>query len=133
MTYKEDNNIRKLSNKKTNTKDNFFDNQEVNDLFLDYLEVRKKNRQPNTDRAMSLLLDKLNIHEDEIKIKMLENAIVNSWKSVYPLREEQQNKHHKNMIVIGDVENETKPVAIPEKNTETVNIILERLGNNNEN
>ena len=33
-----------------------------------------------------MLLSKLNEHNDEIKKQMLENSIMNSWKSVYPIK-----------------------------------------------
>ena len=67
-------------NKKEN---NYFEDMGLNYLFLDYLDVRKKKKVPNTDRAITLLLNKLNKHPDDVKREMLENAIVGGWQSLY--------------------------------------------------
>lgn len=64
--------------------DTFFKNQEVNSLFHDFLKNRKMMKVENTDRAINLLLNKLNQYPDTIKIEMLENSILNNWKSVFP-------------------------------------------------
>ena len=66
---------------------NYFDNAEVNVLFSEYLEVRKKNKLSNEGKALTILLNKLKPYSDEQKKEMLENAIVGNWKSVYPLKE----------------------------------------------
>lgn len=63
----------------------YFQNAKVNELFMEFLDLRKELKAKNTDRAITLLVNKLNPHEDSTKIKMIENAIMNSWKSVYEL------------------------------------------------
>ena len=63
----------------------YFQNAKVNELFMEFLDLRKSLRAKNTDRAVNLILNKLNPHDDSIKIKMIENAIMNSWKSVYEI------------------------------------------------
>lgn len=90
---------RKVNKSKENNKDvasscDYFDNHEVNALFLEFLELRKTLKCKNTDRAIKLLLDKLNAHDDQIKKQSLENAIMNSWKSVYP-ESKQSNKNQR--------------------------------------
>lgn len=72
---------------KENIKRKYFENEELNNLFLEFLQLRKKIKCKNTDRAINLLLSKLNEYDDNTKIQMLNNAIMNSWKSVYPLKE----------------------------------------------
>lgn len=62
----------------------YFENQEVNSLFLEFLDLRKKIKCKNTDRAINLLINNLNKYDDCIKKKSLEDSIMNSWKSVYP-------------------------------------------------
>ena len=65
-------------------KEKYFSNEEVNRLFLEYLELRKSMKIKNTDRAVALLTNKLNPYSDEIKKQMLEESIEKSWRSVYP-------------------------------------------------
>ena len=64
----------------------YYNNKELNDLFLEYLELRVKLKCKNTDRAITLLLNELNKYDDYTKIEMLNNSIMNSWKSVYPIK-----------------------------------------------
>lgn len=77
---------------RTTKSKNYFDNKEVNNLFNEFLELRKKLKAVNSERAIKLLIDKLNSYDDEIKIKMINNSIENSWKSVYPLKKEKDKK-----------------------------------------
>lgn len=73
-------------------KDKYFDNDEINNLFVEFLEIRKKIKAVNSDRAIKTLINKLNKYDDDTKYKMIENSIVNSWKDVYPLKEEKRGK-----------------------------------------
>ena len=77
-------------NKKEMIKENYFENDELNETFIEYLNLRKKLKAVNSDRAIKMLINELNNYDDDVKIKMLEQSIVNSWKSVYPLKN--QNK-----------------------------------------
>lgn len=83
--YKERKNIIINNNK-------YFEYEELNKIFLEYLELRKKIKVVNTERAINTLLKTLNSYADDIKIKMIENAIVNSWKSIYPIEDKKQSK-----------------------------------------
>lgn len=52
--------------------------------------MRKLIKSPMTDRALTTLIDKVNTLEPssiERQKKLLENSIVNNWKSVYPLKD----------------------------------------------
>jgi len=71
--------------------DDYFENIEVNALFLEFLELRKKLKCKNTEHAVKLLVNKLNDYQDNVKKQALEDAIMNSWKSVYP----ENGKHSK--------------------------------------
>lgn len=73
----------------------YFDNLELNNLFIEFLDLRKKLKCKNTDRAINLLLNELNKYDDNTKIEMINNSIMNSWKSVYPIKEIKQNKNDK--------------------------------------
>lgn len=90
------------------TKENYFENQEVNDLFIEFLKIRKKVKAVNSDLAIKKLISKLNKYEDEIKIKMLENSIVNSWKDVYELKEKKETALEKLQREIKEAEEEER-------------------------
>lgn len=74
-----------INNKIINNKI-YYNNKELNDLFLEYLELRTKLKCKNTERAINLLLNELNKYDDQVKIQMINNSIMNSWKSVYPIK-----------------------------------------------
>lgn len=72
------------------TGSSFFTDQEIISLFDEYLAIRKKNKQQNTERAIKILVNRLNQWPDPEKKQSLENAIVNTWKNVYPVNEDKQ-------------------------------------------
>ena len=56
------------------------------DLMRDYVEMRKKIKSPMTQKAITILINKINTlvmdgHDANV---LLETAILNNWKSVYP-------------------------------------------------
>lgn len=61
------------------------------EAFNDYLEMRIKIHKPATNKAQELVLKDLHKYNLETAIKMLENSIVNSWRGVFPLREQVSN------------------------------------------
>jgi predicted phage replisome organizer len=65
---------------------------ELKNLYLEYIAMRKAIKSPiTTERALKMLINKVNTLEPnsiERQKKMLENAIVGNWKSVYPLKDE---------------------------------------------
>lgn len=69
----------------------YFDNDNLESIFKEFLEVRKKLKAVNSDRAIKTLLNKLNKYNDDIKYQMIENSIVNSWKDVYELKQQNNN------------------------------------------
>jgi predicted phage replisome organizer len=64
----------------------------LKELYLDYISMRKSIKSPITsERALKMLINKVNTLEPdsiERQKKLLENAIVSNWKSVYPLKDE---------------------------------------------
>lgn len=66
----------------------------LRELYLEYIKMRKLIKSPMTDRALTMLINKVNdlepISIDRQK-KLLETAIMNNWKSVYPLKDAAQN------------------------------------------
>ena len=71
----------------------YYDNSDLNSLFIEFLEVRKKLKAVNSERAINTLLKQLSEYPDDIKYKMIEASIVNSWKSVYPLKTNASNTY----------------------------------------
>jgi len=73
----------------------------------DFMEMRKKMKRPMTDRAVTLMRNKLEkmAPDDEPKqILILEQSIERSWQGVFPLHNEQENHTQK-----GEKANERKP------------------------
>lgn len=76
------------------TFDSYSENSDLRQALRDYSQMRNKIKAPLTERAVTLLLNKLDAlaSTDDLKIKLLEQAIMSNWKSVYPLKEEKQQK-----------------------------------------
>lgn len=70
----------------------YFENNKVNDIFLEFLDLRKKIKAVNSDRAINTLINKLNKYDDDTKFMMIEQSIVNSWKDVYELKNKPSKK-----------------------------------------
>ena len=70
-------------------KNDFFDDSDINKLFIEHLKIRVKLKAVNSDLAVNKLISKLrdlsNSNKD-VAIKILENSITNSWKSYFPLK-----------------------------------------------
>ena len=67
--------------------------ENLRDLYLEYIKMRKLIKAPLTDRALTMLIKKVESMEPnniDRQKQMLETAIVNNWKSVYPIKEEQR-------------------------------------------
>lgn len=71
----------------------YFANADINNLFLEFIEVRKKLKAVNSDRAIKTLINKLNKYDDDTKYQMIENSIVNSWKDVYEPKQPKQSTY----------------------------------------
>lgn len=68
----------------------YYDDFNLNNIFIEFLELRKKLKAVNSDRAINTLINSLSEYDDDTKYKMIETSIANSWKSVYPLKENQK-------------------------------------------
>lgn len=76
-----------ISTSISNSLNVYYENKELNNIFLEYLKLRKKLKAVNSDRAINSLINILKDYDDETKIKLIEQSIVNSWKSIYPKNE----------------------------------------------
>ena len=97
------NSIEKEKEKKKARKPNSYDeilsqiaDDSLRELYLEYIKMRKFIKSPMTDRALTMLINKVNElepHSIDRQKKLLETAIVNNWKSVYPLKAKPKEKY----------------------------------------
>jgi len=87
--------INKEKEKSADSQFSYFENEEFKKTFLDFLEMRKKNKKPTTDRAQELILKKLHEQQLYTAITMLEQSILNNWQDVYLPKLENQNANNK--------------------------------------
>lgn len=67
----------------------------LNQAFTDYVEMRKKIKSPMTDRAIQLAmnnLEKLSGGDNDAAVQILNQSVMNSWKGLFALKEEKQQK-----------------------------------------
>lgn len=63
----------------------------LRELYVEYIKMRKFIKSPMTDRALTMLINKVNsLEPDSVdrQKRLLETAIINNWKSVYPIKED---------------------------------------------
>lgn len=92
--YKEINNKESISKdipKKVETK--YFESLKVNTIFNEFLELRKKLKAVNNDRAINTLINKLNNYDEETQYEMIEQSIVNSWKGIFELKNQKSKSY----------------------------------------
>ena len=67
----------------------------VKETVREFIKMRKTIKAPMTDRAIVLMLNKLKemASDPDTQIKILNQSIENSWKGLYPLREEAKPKY----------------------------------------
>ena len=79
-------------------KNKYYENNELNQAFVDFVEMRKKVKKPMTPRAIKMAQNKLvkfatnqiiGELDEELAIKILEQSIFKSWTDIYPLKDEQ--------------------------------------------
>lgn len=87
------NNLNIISNKEKGTNldkviNSYTDNEDLKNTLKEFLKMRKSIKKPMTDKAMSLLINKLNKlgSNDNEKIEILNQSIFNSWQGVYELK-----------------------------------------------
>ena len=100
------------------------EDEELKNLYYEFIKMRKLIKSPMTDRALITLIDKVNKLEPtniERRKQLLENSIVNNWKSVYPLKEDEAAVKSDNRKCF-DNQNNKKPQKSRFNNYEDVNV-----------
>lgn len=67
---------------------------DLNDAICAFIEYRKKIRKPMTERAIQLMIGKLNQLSSDIatQIEILNQSIMNGWQGIFPLNEQKERK-----------------------------------------
>lgn len=80
--------------------DSYTQDKELINTIRDFLKMRKAIKKPMTDRALKIMLNKLDKYADtpQKKIKILENSIENSWQGVFPLKDNCTLQHEQKKI-----------------------------------
>lgn len=69
----------------------FFPDNDLNSLFIDYLKMRVSMKKPATDKAIALCIKKLNDMSNgsiEKMKKIIEQSIMNSWQGLFDIKEQ---------------------------------------------
>lgn len=68
--------------------------EDVKNAIYDFIKMRKLIKKPMTDRALTMLVNKLNklSSSKDIQIKILEKSILNNWQDIYEYKEEKKNE-----------------------------------------
>lgn len=68
----------------------YFSNPEVDFVFKEFLQDRKKRKKVATEKAVKMLIKVLEPFKDNpaMQIKMIENSIRSAWTDIYPLKPE---------------------------------------------
>ena len=89
----QDVNVNVYVNDNVNVNKEYYKNKELNDLFIEFLKIRKKIKAVNSERAINNLLNKLSNYDDETKKQMINNSITNSWKDVYEIKNNSKSEY----------------------------------------
>lgn len=80
----------KDKNKKKKKNNIYSSVPELNDSILAFIEFRKKIKKPMTDRAVELMISKLNGMTESVpeQIEIINQSIMNGWQGVFPLKDQ---------------------------------------------
>lgn len=71
---------------------NIYISERFKQTFSDFLEMRKTIKKPATEKAIEMLMIKLEkLNDEEKAVEMLERSIINNWQDVYEIQERRSN------------------------------------------
>jgi len=84
--------------KKKNNSASYVADDDLNAAILSFIDFRKKIRKPMTERAIQLMIDKLNqlSSRKEEQIEILNQSILNGWQGIFPLKNNAQGMQDNN-------------------------------------
>ena len=67
-------------------------NKDLREILLEFIKMRKLIKKPLTDKALKLIMSKLDklAQTDTAKIHILEQSIESCWQGIYPLKEQKK-------------------------------------------
>lgn len=77
----------------------YFTDLDLNETFIAFLEMRKKLKAINSDLAIKKLLNILDPFNDNDKLLMINNSIVNSWKGLFPIKHGNSKQSQKEQVM----------------------------------
>lgn len=88
----------------------YCDNPLLNETILEFVKYRKSIRKPMTDRAISLMLGKLNKMTTDVneQIDIINQSILNGWQGIFPLNK-QNNQNPRKEVVPDWMNKQQKP------------------------
>ncbi|OSB05977.1 hypothetical protein [Clostridium botulinum] len=95
-TNKNDKNVK--NDKKYIYISEFTEDKNLIETIIDFMKMRDKIKKPMTDRALKIMLNKLNTlsNDTEIQIKILEKSIENCWQGIFALKEDGSDGANRN-------------------------------------
>lgn len=107
-----------------------FDDDEVNDLFIEFLKMRKQLKAINSERAVNTLINKLKPLNRNNQIECINNSIMNSWKGLFPKKDKEQDKDlDKERDIEGNVTNNVTNNVTPKKPKRFIKPTVEDINN----
>lgn len=97
----EEKNKNKKENKKVTPTVYYPADDALNQAFVDYVSMRKQLKKPMTERAITIAMNRLQElsgGDNDVAIQIIEQSILNSWQSLYPLKGEQKKQTQSNVF-----------------------------------
>lgn len=82
---------------------NEIENEELKQLYIDYIDMRNTIKSPVSARALKMLIDRCSRianFDIELQKEMIEAAVINNWKSVYLPKDEKPQKKENNSRIL---------------------------------
>lgn len=84
----------------------YFDNKDLNNTFIDFITMRKSLKNgAMTERAISMMINKINKHDEQTAIEMLNQSILNNWKDIFEVKEDFQRQQKTKKQILDDDKN----------------------------
>lgn len=90
----------KNNKKDKNVINNYSENPALNDAILEFVKYRKGIKKPMTDRAVSLMISKLDKMTSDVneQIEIINQSILNGWQGIFPLNKQNNQKTRKEIV-----------------------------------
>ena len=87
-----DNKKRKKESTYETAIDEYTENSALKNAILEFIKMRQFIKKPMTDRALALMLKRLDelAKDDTTKIQIIDQSILNNWQGIFPLKEQKQ-------------------------------------------